>query len=99
MTAWTATREVDNSFSTIQRFVIVPLFLFGGVLYPIEQLPDWLQTIAKLTPIWHGVELCRDSVNGRLEWDTTLVHVGYLALFALVGWLAATRTFSKRLGT
>ena len=98
LTAWTATREVDNSFPTIQRFVITPLFLFGGAFYPIEQLPGWLQTIAKLTPIWHGVELCRDSVNGRLEWGTTLVHVAYLSLFALVGWLIAGRTFAKRLG-
>jgi lipooligosaccharide transport system permease protein len=98
LTAWTATREQENSFSTIQRFLITPLFLFGGAFYPIEQLPGWLQTTAKITPIWHGVELCRDSVNGHLEWDTTLVHVGYLLLFALVGWLLASRTFAKRLG-
>ena len=82
LTAWTATREQENSFSTIQRFLITPLFLFGGAFYPIEQLPGWLQTIAKITPIWHGVELCRDAVNGQLEWDSTLVHVGYLWLFA-----------------
>jgi lipooligosaccharide transport system permease protein len=98
LTAWTATREMDNSFPTVQRFIITPLFLFGGAFYPIEQLPEWLQTIAKLTPIWHGVELCRDSVNGRLEWDTTLVHVAYLSLFAVVGWMLASRTFAKRLG-
>jgi lipooligosaccharide transport system permease protein len=98
LTAWTATREVDNSFPTIQRFVIVPLFLFGGAFYPIEQLPEWLQTVAKLTPIWHGVELCRDAVNHQLEWNATLVHVGYLSLFALGGWLLAGRTFAKRLG-
>jgi lipooligosaccharide transport system permease protein len=98
LTAWTATREMDNSFPTVQRFIITPLFLFGGAFYPIEQLPEWLQSIAKLTPIWHGVELCRDSVNGRLEWDTTLVHVAYLSLFAVVGWMLASRTFAKRLG-
>lgn len=98
LTAWTATREVDNSFSTIQRFIITPLFLFGGAFYPIEQLPEWLQTIAKLTPIWHGVELCRDAVNGQLEWDAALVHISYLLLFAIVGWLLAARTFTKRLG-
>ena len=57
--------RTENSFPTIQRFVITPLFLFAGAFYPIEQLPDWLQTVAKVTPIWHGVELCRDSVNGR----------------------------------
>jgi lipooligosaccharide transport system permease protein len=97
--AWTATREVESSFPTIQRFVITPLFLFGGAFYPIEQLPGWLQTLAKLTPIWHGVELCRSSVNGRLEWGTTLVHLVYLSLFALTGWLLASRTFAKRLGS
>jgi lipooligosaccharide transport system permease protein len=98
LTAWTATREQDNSFSTIQRFIITPLFLFGGAFYPIEQLPGWLQTIAKLTPLWNGVELCRDSVNGRLEWDSAVVHLAYLSLFAIVGWLFAARTFAKRLG-
>ncbi len=98
LTAWTATRETDNSFPTIQRFVITPLFLFGGAFYPIEQLPDWLETIAKLTPLWNGVELCRDSVNGQLEWDTAVVHIAYLSMFAIVGWLFAARTFAKRLG-
>ena len=98
LTAWTATREVENSFPTIQRFIITPLFLFGGAFYPIEELPGWLQTIAKLTPIWHGIELCRDSVNGQLEWDAVGLHVAYLLLFAIVGWLLASHTFAKRLG-
>ena len=44
--------------------MIIPLFLFGGAFYPIEQLPGWLQPIAKATPLWHGVELCRDAVLG-----------------------------------
>ena len=98
LTAWTATREVENSFPTIQRFIITPLFLFGGAFYPIDQLPEWLETVAKLTPIWHGVELCRDSVNGQLEVDAAALHVAYLLSFAIVGWLLAARTFGKRLG-
>src|SRR5262245_5668084 len=98
LTAWSATRENEMSFPTINRFVITPLFLFGGAFYPIEQLPDWLQVVAKATPIWHGVELCRDAVNGRLELASTVVHVVYLSLFAAVGWLLARRTFAKRLG-
>ncbi len=27
----------------IQRFVIIPMFLFAGAFYPISQLPGWLQ--------------------------------------------------------
>jgi len=96
--AFSGAMKKGGNFNALFRFVITPLFLFGGAFYPIEQLPEWLQTIAKLTPIWNGVELCRDSVNGELEWDTAIVHVAYLLLFAVVGWLFAARTFAKRLG-
>jgi lipooligosaccharide transport system permease protein len=98
ITAWTATREQDRSFPTINRFVIVPMFLFAGAFYPIDQLPEWLQWIAVATPLWHGVELTRDAVNERLELGPTLVHVGYLTLVVLVGRLSAQRTFARRLG-
>jgi lipooligosaccharide transport system permease protein len=99
ITAWAASREQERSFPSINRFVITPLFLFGGAFYPIGELPEWLQVLAMLTPIWHGVELCRDAVYHQLEWDSMLVHVGYLTLFIVVGWMFARRTFAKRLGS
>ena len=40
---------------------VTPMFLFGGAFFPIDQLPDWLEPVAKVTPLWHGVELCRGS--------------------------------------
>jgi lipooligosaccharide transport system permease protein len=97
LTAWTATREQDQSFPTINRFVIMPLFLFGGAFYPIDQLPEWLQWVAMATPLWHGVELTRDAVNERLELEPTLIHLAYLTVFVLVGRLAAQRSFTARL--
>ncbi len=97
ITAWSATRERDNSFPTILRFGIIPLFLFGGAFYPISQLPDWLEPVARVTPLWHGVQLCRGAVHGRLEFVDALGHCAYLATLALAGWLVARRTFAKRL--
>ena len=75
----------------------MPLFLFAGAFYPISELPGWLQPVAKVTPIWHGVELCRDSVNGRLTLSDTVVHVAYLTVWAVAGWLLSRRTFATRL--
>jgi lipooligosaccharide transport system permease protein len=98
ITAWTATREDDFSFPNINRFVVTPLFLFGGAFYPIDQLPGWMQWVAKATPLWHGVELTRGAANGRLELQSTLIHVGYLLAFVIVGFTLARRTFRKRLG-
>ncbi len=97
LTAWSATRESDNSFPAINRFIIMPLFLFGGAFYPISQLPNWMESIAKVTPLWHGVELCRGAVHGRLGVGEALVHIAVLVSLALVGWLAARITFARKL--
>lgn len=97
LTAWSATRESERSFPTIMRFGVTPLFLFGGAFYPISQLPDWLEPVAEVTPLWHGVELCRGLVHATLGWDRAIVHLAVLAAFAAVGTLGAHRAFRVRL--
>ncbi|MAT03672.1 MAG: ABC transporter [Acidimicrobiaceae bacterium] len=97
ISAWSATRDGDYSFPTINRFVITPLFLFGGAFYPISQLPDWMEPIAIATPLWHGVELCRNAVYDRLEFWPTVGHLAYLVTLAVVGWVMAARSFNRRL--
>jgi lipooligosaccharide transport system permease protein len=44
--AFAAPRKLDGGFPAMQRFVIIPLFLFGGAFYPISQLPGWTQAAA-----------------------------------------------------
>ena len=95
--AWSATRETDTSYPTINRFVLMPLFLFGGAFYPVSQLPDWLEPVAKATPLWHGVQLTRGAVHDRLELGSTLVHIAVLASLAVLGWSLAVRSFGRRL--
>ena len=53
--AFTATQKTPNKFAAIFRFGITPLFLFTGTFFPIERLPAFLQPIAWLTPLCHGV--------------------------------------------
>lgn len=96
-TAWSATRRNDRSFPAILRFVLIPMFLFGGAFYPIEQLPVWLRPAAYATPLWHGVQLCRGAVNGGLETSGVLTHLAVLGVFAGGGWFAARVTFARRL--
>lgn len=97
ITAWAATRESESSFPTILRFGIIPLFLFGGAFYPISQLPDWLEPVARVTPLWHGVELCRGAVHGRLGFVEAVGHCAVLAAFAIGGWIWSRWAFAKRL--
>lgn len=97
ISAWTASRSMESSFPAILRFGVIPMFLFGGAFYPIEQLPTALQAVAWVTPLWHGVELCRGLVLGGLSVGAALVHLGVLFAYIGVGCALASVTFRKRL--
>lgn len=97
ISAWTATRTLDTSFSAIQRFVVVPLFLFGGAFYPLSELPVGLQAVGWLTPLWHGVELTRGATTMPISAAAAFGHVVVLVVWALGATLVAARCFRRRL--
>lgn len=87
----------DTIFSVYMRFIVLPMFLFSGAFFPIEQLPDVVEPVAYALPLWHGVELCRAFASGRLEPLAVAVHLGYLLLWVLVGFVLAARAYRRRL--
>ncbi len=95
--AWTATRDSASSFPALLRFVLIPKYLIGGAFYPLSQLPDALQPVAWVTPLWHGVELCRGAVLGGLGALDALLHIGVLAAYVTAGTVACMVTFERRL--
>lgn len=97
LTAWSASRDSPQSFSTIVRFVVMPLFLFSGTFFPVDRLPPLLQTFALVTPLYHGVALARGAVLGTLDPVTALGHVAFLVALALAGIVACLLIFPRRL--
>jgi lipooligosaccharide transport system permease protein len=98
MAAWTASRKTEQSFAFIFRFIITPLFLFSGTFFPIEQLPDAIEWVAWLTPLFHGVALTRElAIGHELDPAILAVHLTYLLVLAGIGTALAMRTFRKRL--
>lgn len=95
--AFAAIQDNDAGFAALFRFGIVPLFLFSGTFFPVDQLPAFLQPVAYLTPLWHGVELCRGLALGGLEPGRAAVAVGYLLLWVVVGMVLARAAFHRRL--
>jgi lipooligosaccharide transport system permease protein len=43
---------------------VTPMFVFGGIFYPYDRLPDWAQAAAWLTPLYHLVNIARDLATG-----------------------------------
>jgi lipooligosaccharide transport system permease protein len=95
--AFTATQWSDGSFNALFRFGITPLFLFSGTFFPIEKLPLFLQPVAWVTPLYHGVAVARSLSLGQVEPVPWLIHIGVLVGFAGAGVIAARLTFRRRL--
>jgi lipooligosaccharide transport system permease protein len=97
MAAYAATREHDSAFVVVNRFAVIPMFLFSGTFFPVSRLPLVLEWVAYVTPSWHGVDLCRSLTLGRVHWPLAVVHVVYLTLWAVGGLVAALYTYRRRL--
>lgn len=90
----------DTPLNLIQRFGIVPVFLFSGTFYPVTRLPAWARDIAYATPLWHGVALCRSITldpPGGVPLDASLGHIAYLVVFTAAGMIIALRAYAPRL--
>lgn len=94
--ALTAGLRGDAAFSVLYRLVQVPMYLFSGAFFPVENLPEVIRWIAVATPLFHGVELTRMAMLDT--WTSAAFgHVAYLLLLAGVGAVVAVRRLTRRL--
>ena len=91
--------ENENVFFTIvQRFIIMPLFLFSGTFYPLTNMPIYLQWIGWVSPLWHATELGRWLTYGsEISTPMLFLHFIFLNLILIFGVIASRRIFTKRL--
>ncbi len=95
--AYSISAKSEVSLSVAQRFGVVPITLFSGVFFPLSQLPDILEPVAWLSPLWHGAELSRWAISGiETPWWWG-AHVGYLLLLSVLGWYCAYRCLRRRM--
>lgn len=89
-----------GQFALVQRFIVMPLFLFSGTFFPLDSLPIAVRWIGWISPVWHGTELGRVFTYG-MDQDPllTITHVVFLLATATVGWVLVRRQFVKRMGS
>jgi lipooligosaccharide transport system permease protein len=92
--------ENENVFFTmVERFIVMPLFLFSGTFYPLTNMPIFLQWIGWISPLWHATELGRWLTYGsEISTPMLFTHFIFLNSILIFGLIASRRIFTRRLG-
>lgn len=96
LAAYSVTKQDDSTFPIVMRLGIIPLFLFSGTFFPVEQLPDAARPFVWISPLWHGVEAARDATAGGVDGFTAL-HIAVLLAVLAVAMPMGVRGFTRRL--
>jgi lipooligosaccharide transport system permease protein len=75
---------------------LTPMLLVSGVFYPIETLPEVVQTVVQILPLPHAVALTRPLMAG-LPLETPLLHLGVLGAYAVISYYLAVVLVRRRL--
>jgi lipooligosaccharide transport system permease protein len=85
-----------ENFNYVVSAVLTPLFLLCGSFFPLDNLPEWVQVLANLNPLYHLVELIRHAVFGGIVW-TDALRLGALVGFGLAMWRIAILAMTRKL--
>lgn len=94
---WSARLRDEAGFGVLFRLGVFPLFLFSGAFFPVTNLGDAGAWVARVTPLWHGVNLSRMFSVGVVDWPVAAINVAVLVSLLVVGWFWSVSGLTKRL--
>ena len=92
--AFASKLEDMHGFQLIMNFMIMPLFLLSGALFPLEGLPASIRWVTYFDPLTYGVEGLRYSLLG-VSYIPVLKSIAVLLAFSSAALLIGTHFFKK----
>lgn len=83
----------ENAASPLANLITLPQILLSGVFFSTENFPSWVQPIANNLPLSYFNAAIRKITTEGQDLSSTLPYLAGLALWSLVMYFLATRTF------
>lgn len=84
-----------EGFNLILSFIVLPIFLLSGALFPVTNLPSWLQIAVYLDPLTYGVDALR-AIILKTSVLPLYLSVAIVSLFTILMVLTSAFIFSRR---
>jgi len=91
-TSVAAEQETAMSMMMLLQF---PMMFLSGVVLPMEQLPEWLQSVGKMLPLYYAADALRKVIVLNASLPQILPDVMILAVYAIVTLGVAIPVFEK----
>ncbi|MBP1157378.1 MULTISPECIES: ABC transporter permease [unclassified Paenibacillus] len=85
--------KTPESAAPIAGFISFPMLFVGGVFFPIQNMPEFLQPVVKLIPISHLTTALRQVMNVGATMGTMWVEAVFLGIWLVLAFIIASLTF------
>jgi ABC-2 type transport system permease protein len=92
MTAVAPDQETAQMMTVILQF---PMMFISGILFPIDQLPTWLQYIGEALPLYYAADALRKVMILNATLTAIMPDVVILVIYTLVTMTAAIPLFER----
>jgi ABC-2 type transport system permease protein len=81
--------NTPEAVAAVANAVIVPMAFISGAFLPLSTLPDWLQSVAKLLPLYyvnHGLDIALSGEGDLTDYALTCAALlGFTVVFGAIG--------------
>jgi len=63
-----------QAFMALNQMLLMPLFFLSGALFPLANLPAWLQVLTRVDPLTYAVDPVRRAVFAHLHVPAEIAH-------------------------
>ncbi len=87
-------RTMETLMAIVNLFTM-PLMFASNALFPVDMMPGWLATIAKLNPVTYAVGPIRELTIHGWNWDKILPGAGVILGLAIASMLISQAVFQR----
>ncbi len=88
--------ETMEGFQMVLNFLVMPIFVLSGAMFPLSNLPGWLHFLTRINPLSYGVDALRGLMLGPSVAEFSLgFDVAILSVFAVIMMFFAVFLFNR----
>jgi len=91
----TAIAPEQETAMMIMMLLQFPMMFLSGILFPISQLPQWMQWIGEALPLYYATDALRKVMILNAGLDVIIPDLAVLILYSIVTMTAAIPLFEK----